>query len=210
MNRKNKLFLLALGSILLISCGGDATQEQEVTDTETTCVYKYDEASTSVGWTAFKYTEKTGVSGVFDKVNVLISESSDDMFKTLTGTSFTIPVESVNSKNEDRDAKINAHFFGAMNSTDLISGLVKSINASEATVELTMNGVSKDYTGTVNVDGETVSFMSTINLTDFEAGFAIDSLNVVCNDLHTGKDGISKLWTEVDINVTTTLIKDCP
>lgn len=209
MNRKNKVFLLTIGILSFISCGGEVEQEK-VFDTQSTCIYKYDEASTSVGWTAFKYTEKTGVSGVFDKVNVLISESSDDLFKTLTGASFTIPVESVNSKNEGRDVKINAHFFGAMNSTELISGLVKKINASEAIVELTMNGISNDYNGIVTVEGKTVTLSATINLTDFEAQFAIDSLNTVCNDLHIGTDGISKLWTEVDINVKTTLIKECP
>lgn len=209
MNLKNKISLLAIGSLFLISCGGEV-QEEVVVDTQSTCIYKYDESSTSVGWTAFKFTEKTGVSGVFDKVNVLISEPTDDLFKTLTGASFTIPVESVNSKNEDRDMKINAHFFGAMQSTDLISGLVKDINTSEAIVELTMNGISKDYTGQVVTEGETIAFSTTINLTDFEAEFAIDSLNTICQDLHTGKDGISKLWTELDIHVKTTLIKVCP
>ncbi|MFK8039302.1 MAG: YceI family protein [Crocinitomicaceae bacterium] len=209
MNRKNKLATLALSSLILLSCSGEVEKKAEI-ETPQPCIYKYDDATTTVGWTAFKFTEKTGVNGVFNTVNVLFSEATDDLFKTLTGASFTIPVESVDSKNEDRDAKINAHFFGAMSSTDLISGLVKSINETEATIELTMNGMSKDYIGAVTVEGETIGFSATINLTDFEAEFAIDSLNTICKDLHTGTDGISKLWTEVDINVKTTLKKDCP
>jgi len=203
------LSALAISSILIISCGGEATPEVSEKSTEP-CLYNYDNTTTSVEWTAFKFTEKKGVGGKFEKVNVLISAPAEDMFQTLTGASFTIPVETVNSANEDRDMKIKAHFFGSMESTSVISGLVKSIDSKNATVELTMNGVSHDYEGPVTVDGETIGFSSTINLTDFEAGYAIDSLNTVCDDLHKGADGISKLWTEVDINVKTTLKKVCP
>ncbi|MDX1349205.1 MAG: YceI family protein [Putridiphycobacter sp.] len=209
MTKSKQILLATIGSLLFVACSGEAKKEAEV-ETPKPCIYNYDEASTSVNWTAFKFTEKTGVGGTFDKVNVLISSPAEDMYTTLTGASFTIPIETVNSANEDRDGKIQAHFFGAMASTDVISGIVKSISETAATVEITMNGVSKDYEGAVTVEGEKISFACTIDMTDFEAGYAIDSLNTVCDDLHKGKDGISKLWTEVDINVETTLKKTCP
>ena len=209
MKRNNKLSLLAISSLLIISCAGESSSNVAETEVEP-CLYNYDQSSTSVKWTAFKFTEKAAVGGMFETVNVLISAPAEDMYKTLTGASFTIPVETVNSANEERDGKIQAHFFGAMQSTDVISGLVKSINETIAIVELTMNGVSNDYEGSVTVEGETIGFTATIDLTDFEADYAIDSLNAVCNDLHKGADGISKLWTEVDINVQTTLKKECP
>lgn len=209
MRKSKALSLLAVASLFIISCAGEATPK---VDTETTapCLYHYDGTSTSVKWTAFKFTEKVGVGGMFEKVNVLISAPAEDMFAALTGASFTIPIESVNSANEERDGKIQAHFFGAMNSTDVISGLVKSINQTDAIVEITMNGVSNDYSGSVTVNGEAIGFKTTIDLIDFDATKAVDSLNTVCNDLHKGADGTSKLWTEVDIDVKTRLKKVCP
>ncbi len=207
---RKKLAILALGTTLLISCSNSETNDEQVIEEAKPCLYNYDETSTSVKWTAFKFNEKTAVGGMFEKVNVLISAPSEDLFSTLTGASFTIPTESVNSSNEERDGKIKAHFFGAMSSTDVISGIVKSINETTANIEITMNGVSKDYQGSVSAEGAKVEFNTTINLNDFEANYAIDSLNAVCNDLHKGADGISKLWSEVDIKVETTLLKQCP
>jgi len=207
---KKKLIILIFGTVLLISCNSNETNTEQLAEEVKPCLYNYDAASTSVKWTAFKFTEKTAVGGIFEKVNVLISAPAEDLFNTLTGASFTIPIETINSANEERDGKIKTHFFGAMASTDVISGIIKSINETSANIELTMNGISKDYEGNVSVNGEKIGFNATIDLNDFEASHAIDSLNVVCNDLHKGADGISKLWSEIYINVETTLVKECP
>ena len=40
---------------------------------------------------------------------------------------------------------------------------------------------------------------------DFNGSKAMESLNKVCFDLHKGPDGISKTWSEVEINVATYL-----
>ncbi len=205
-----KYLYLSFIAALFLSCGNETTNtEESVEETVEICTYNYDELSTKVNWTSFKFNEKTAVGGTFDEVNVLISNASEDMFKTLTGASFTIPTNSVNSNNEIRDPKIKSSFFGVMEATDVISGIVKSINETTANVEITMNGISKDYQGAVTVTGQTIAFATTIDMNDFEASYAIDSLNNVCSDLHKGADGISKLWTEVEINVETTLKKDC-
>ncbi|MFD1551181.1 YceI family protein [Putridiphycobacter roseus] len=202
-----KYLYLGFVATLFLSCGNEAPKAVE--ETTEVCTYSYDDLSTKVNWNAFKFNEKTAVGGTFNEVNVLISQASEDMFKTLTGASFTIPTSGVNSNNEIRDPKIKASFFDQMESTEVISGVVKSINATDANVEITMNGVSKDYNGAVTVDGQKISFATTIDMNDFDAGYAIDSLNNVCSDLHKGADGVSKLWTEVEINVETTLKKDC-
>jgi polyisoprenoid-binding protein YceI len=206
---KKSILTFGLLSTILISCNNTETPVTEVVETVEVCTYNYNAESTVIGWTAFKFTEKKGVNGVFDKSEVLIANASEDMLQTLAGASFTIPVSSINSSNPERDEKIKNSFFGSMESTEIISGVVKTISETEALVEITMNGQSKDYTGTVSTDGLKVSFSATLNMTDFEAQHAIDSLNTVCYDVHTGTDGISKLWSEVDINVETTLVKDC-
>lgn len=206
---KKSILTIGLLSAILISCNSAETPQEEVVETVEVCTYNYSADSTVIGWTAFKFTEKKGVSGVFDQSEVLIANESEDMLQTLAGASFTIPVSSINSNNPVRDEKLKNSFFGVMESTEIISGLVKSISDSEAVVEITMNGQSRDYTGTVTTDGLKVSFSTTINMTDFEAQYAVDSLNTVCSAEHTSEDGSSKLWSEVDINVETLLVKTC-
>ena len=198
-------------SFLAFSCGEstEGHDEEQVEEVAEVCTYAYDAESTVVGWTAFKFTEKKGVSGVFDEVDVLIAQNSEDMLQTLSGASFTIPISSINSENPERDLKLQNSFFGTMEATEIISGLVKSIDNEKALVEITMNGMSKEYEGAVTVEAETVKFSTTIDMNDFEAQHSIDSLNIVCGELHTGEDGISKLWSEIDINVETTLVKEC-
>ncbi|MGV6861628.1 MAG: YceI family protein [Putridiphycobacter sp.] len=211
---KRNVIIGSLMALFLISCNttdtNDQSNEQAVEEHVEVCTYAYNPESTVVGWTAFKFTEKTGVSGKFDDVQVAIAnQESEDMFAVLNGASVTIPVNSVNSENPERDQKIDSLFFGAMEATDMISALVKDINAEKAVIEISMNNVSKEYEGTISVENETVKFNTTINLDDFEAQSAVTSLNDACKDLHTGEDGVSKLWSEVDINVETTLTKTC-
>ena len=204
-----KQIYIGLLAILAISCGSETTQVEEKVTTAETCIYNYDESSTKLTWTSYKFTEKTGVSGTFDEINVLISNPSDNLFNTLTGATFAIPVNSVNSENPERDLKIQDHFFGSMQSTEVISGLIKTIDETSALVEITMNGMSKEYNGQIQVEDEKVTLSTTIDLVDFEAQNSVDSLNSVCYDLHKGEDEISKLWSVVDIKVETTLKKDC-
>jgi polyisoprenoid-binding protein YceI len=209
---KLKYLTLSLLGLIFVACNGsEQSQDQATKEVEKpqVCVYEFNPDATTIGWTAFKFTEKTGVSGKFDEFNVLTTQNSEDMLQTLANATFTIPVSSVNSENPERDKKIDSLFFGVMEGTEVISGVVKSIDDQKATVEISMNNVSKDYEGTISVEGDKVTFTTTINLDDFEAQPAVENLNTACKDLHTGTDGVSKLWSEVDIKVETTLTKTC-
>lgn len=202
---------MGLLATFAVSCGSESTEESanEEKEVAEVCTYTYDNSSTKLTWTAFKFTERAGVSGTFDVIQVTTAGASEDMYNALTGATFTIPVSSVNSENPDRDKKIQNHFFGTMTSTENISGVVKSIDESKATVEMTLNGVTKEYEGEVTVEGETVKLATTVDMDDFEAHASVDSLNTICYDLHTGEDGVSKLWSDVDVVVETTLVKEC-
>lgn len=211
---KFKVIVLGLVSVLVFSCNSsseqkDSEESSKAEEKVILCKYRYDSESTIVGWEAFKTTAKKGVKGVFNKVDVLAPNSSEDLLQTLSGATFSLPVSGINSENEARDFKLENSFFGNMIATDVVSGLVRSINETNATVEISMNGVTIDYTGNVSVQNNTVRFDVEIDLLDFEATTAIDSLNVVCGELHKGDDGISKLWSVVSISVETTLKEEC-
>jgi polyisoprenoid-binding protein YceI len=209
---KRKLFFGLALSVLMFSCTTtetDTNQEEQVDEIQI-CTYSYQPETTVINWTAFKTTAKKGVSGRFDKFDVLVpNDNNEFMIQSLNSATVSIPVNSVNSNNPERDKKIDSLFFGAMDQTEIISVLVKSITEESAVVEITMNGQSVDYDCQITVENEMVKLHATINLDDFEAQPAVESLNTACKDLHTGDDGISKLWSEVEIDVETTLKQNC-
>ena len=50
-----------------------------------------------------------------------------------------------------------------------------------------------------------VTIEAVMDLDNWQAQLAIEALNIVCKDLHSGDDGISKTWSEVKIEVATYL-----
>ena len=197
---------------LMVACGGaeeeaDTTNDEEVV-AEEVCTYKYDENATILTWTAFKLTEKVGVDGSFDEINVVANES-EDMFGVLSGATFEIPVVSVNSQDPVRDPKIRDSFFGTMDSTVAITGEIISINENGARVSITMNGVTVEYDGEIKVKEETITMNTTIDILDFDGQGSIDEIGKVCEAKHTGEDGVNKFWSDVNVAVQTKLIKEC-
>lgn len=195
---------------MMFACGGGSEEvSEEINETvEEVCTYKYDETSTIFTWTAFKLTEKVGVDGSFDEINVIANES-EDMFGVLTGATFEIPVVSVNSQDPVRDPKIRDAFFGTMTETEAITGEVVSIDESTAKLKITMNGVTVEYTGEVSVDAETITMKTTIDILDFGGQPSLDEIGIACEEKHTGEDGVNKFWSDVNIAVQTKLIKEC-
>ena len=50
--------------------------------------------------------------------------------------------------------------------------------------------------------GDSMFISTTVNVMEWNGQEAMDSLNVACFDLHKGADGVSKTWSEVDINAS--------
>ena len=197
--------------IILGACGGSESEENsEQTEDQLVekCTYSYNPEATTLTWTAFKLSDKIGVDGTFNEIKVTTTES-DDMFEVLNGATFEIPVNSISTQDTTRDYKIKNSFFGNMNSTEMITGTINSIDKSGATVSIVLNGITKEYDGEIKVDGERITLKTSILITDFDAQVAMDSLSVVCEAKHTGTDGKNKLWEDVDIAVSTILDKTC-
>ncbi len=209
---KKHILLFGL-SALLMSCGGSDGEEshenEEIETTDEVCTYSYDASSTVLTWTAFKLTEKVGVNGTFDEINVVANDGAEDQLSVLNGASFEIPINSLNSQDEVRDPKLKNSFFGNMVATEMITGTIVQMDEFNATVDITMNGMTVEYDGHVEMEEETITMSTTIDIMDFNGQVAMDSLSVVCAEKHTGEDGVNKFWNEVEIVVKTTLVKDC-
>ncbi len=213
--KKILLPIAVITAFTLSSCGGDKTENTtEVLETaEQTCFYTYAESSAEVRWTAFKTSDKVAVGGQFNQVNVTAGEKSTKITDVLETIKFNIPTASTNTANEDRDAKIVKSFFGAMDATDIILGQVKSAEGDNTsgtcTFYLTLNNVEKEVVLNYTVEDATVKLTGEIDMLNFGAEAAVESLNKICGALHKGADGITKTWSTVELSIEAKLNKDC-
>lgn len=203
-------------SILLIalvfgftSCKNDKKNSKTDAPIEVSSAEKFviKPEATSVKWIAYKTTEKKGVGGEFSVLNFDEKEGTS-VQEALNNLNFSIPISNLFTKDEGRDAKIKASFFGAMLDTDLIKGTIKCSD-DQVTASITMNGVTNDLPmNIVILDERRVTLTGTMNLKDWNALDALASLNKICYELHKGPDGISKTWEDVAIEVSTYLRKN--
>lgn len=198
-------------TFVFASCGGgeDADKEGEGKTEEEKCFYSLNQDSYELTWTAFKTTGKVPVGGTFNEVTFMAGEA-ETMEEAITSISFEINTASVESNDEDRNAKIVEHFFGTIN-TPKITGKVVSVDpeGGTAVVSITMNGISFDVEGDFSMDGENFEYKSDIDMHNWRGVPGIEALNKVCEDLHKGDDGVSVLWQNVNIGFSGSLNKNC-
>jgi hypothetical protein len=207
-----KYILISSLTLLLAACSSNTeTKESESSDTaaDTTQFYEYQRAFTKITWTAYKTTAKIGVSGTFKDFSVTGGVSYGTPTAILDFLEFTIPVSSINSENEERDGKIVASFFGSMMNTESITGRITSVTGNDSggtcRVLINMNEIGHEVDAPYVVNGNKIEIDASIHLGDWKSEPCVSALNAVCNDLHKGEDGVSKLWPEVDIHIESSL-----
>ena len=211
-----KLLLAITSAALLTACGGNdssttTTPETKKDSIPQTCTYSYDPASTTIGFGAFKFTEKKEVKGGFLKFEVDSTKEGNDVLEVFMNAKFKIDIASLDTKDAGRDFNIKSAFFGKMDSTSFITGKVDVIigTAKQMVLKLKMNNIEKNVPLDYHINDDQIILTGKINLNDFKAQKALASLNTTCKDLHKGSDGKSVTWPEVNIYVSTTLKKNC-
>lgn len=197
------LFSLAIViSMVSISCKKEAKKPvgpQFSVEAKTVTIY----------WTGYKTTSKIPVKGEFKTLEVTNSKEAPTAIEALNGTKFSIPISSIYSGDNIRDAKLKQLFFGVMDATMSLTGTVNLKDDGTGAVDLTMNGVSKEIPIVYTVKEQMVEFSGTLDIIDdFSAQKAFESISKACSDLHTGPDGVSKTWSEVAIAASVYLKKE--
>ena len=209
--KKVNLCALALLLAVSLSCkeakkgDGILEKEAEMAQSEKFSLVK---DSTKVSFTAYKTTEKVPVGGQFTKINITKAGQGDSALKAMNGTEFSIPVSSLftNDATGTRDPKILEFFFGVMENTELISGVFKVSGDSKCSIDVTLNGETKNIPLDYEMDGDDrFAFSGVMNLENWNALDAVSSINKACEVLHTGKDGVSKTWSEVAVKAVVLL-----
>ena len=160
-------------------------------------------AKNSIDWIAYKTTDKLPVKGKFKKITITKNGDGSTAKKAIHNSEFSIPVSSLFTADATRDSKLMQFFFGVMDHTEIVSGKLSLSDESTGIASITMNGTTADLPFTYTLEGKQFKLNATMNLDNWNAQNAINSLNVVCKDLHKAADGISKTWNDVAINITT-------
>ncbi|TGL24272.1 YceI family protein [Leptospira yanagawae] len=181
-------------------------------EAEENCNYEYDPSKTNLEWTAFKFTEKTGVKGKFDSIRVIGKTKDKSKFGVAEKIRFQIDTSSVNSANPDRDLKIKKFFFGSVKGNQKLMGNFSEMTKGETgTAKLNLQFGKSKTTIPVNFvwKEDTVEVSGTVDVLALGLSQGLGKLNAECNDLHKGADGVSKLWPTVDVKVVSTFKKVC-
>ncbi|BDA77238.1 hypothetical protein LPTSP3_g01680 [Leptospira kobayashii] len=179
---------------------------------EEKCTYSYNPKQTTLEWTAFKFTEKTGVKGKFDSIQVAKVKPATTILDSVKDLSFKIEIASINSNVPDRDEKIKKFFFGSVkNGKEFKGGFseIKGTNTGSAKLNLEFGGIKKSVPVQFTVKENTIEVAGSLDVLDFGLKSGLSRLNEECRDLHKGADGTSKLWPNVDFKIVSTLDKIC-
>jgi hypothetical protein len=199
-----KSMAVATGVILLVGCGGKAEQ---TTETDNNVTYSYAHENSVMEWTAFKFLSKAPVKGTFN--NIIVSSISEAKnVKTLAESfGFTIPVNSIETQDESRNAKIVQFFFGTISTEELTGRIVKLADDGTAELEVTMNGITDIVSGKYEITDNYFSFKATMDIAKWNTDKAISVLNENCKENHT-ENGVTKVWSEVDLAFTTKVVEN--
>lgn len=190
---------LVAGLVTLVACSGNKAAE-EVAATEK--VYTYNHENSIMEWTAFKFVSKAPVKGTFTKIDVTALSEAADVKSLAESFGFTIPVNSIETQDESRNAKIATFFFGTMQTTELTGRMAKLNDDGTAELEVTMNGITDIVKGTYKITDANFAFHATMDISKWNSDKAIAVLNENCKDNHT-ENGVTKVWSEVDLSFTT-------
>lgn len=204
-----KLVLICIASVMsfaMVSCGSSSTDTTGAKpSTEVDGNFMVHPEKSNLRWTAYKFTERVGVSGVFTDFTTTDMKKGNSVPACLEGMNFNVNTSSIDSHSEDRDAKLQKFFFGTMKGGEVISGQFGSYtgdgNKGNYTVNLVLNKVRNAVDFQYTVADGVIVLKAKISLGDFDAQKSVDSINMKCDVLHKGSDGISKLWPEVNVEV---------
>lgn len=181
------------------------------------CTYSADLSKVKVEWTAFKTTAKAPVKGTFKAIEVKGLAKANDLKKLVQSWKATVDVASLETDNPARNVTLLESFFKKLNKVE-IAGKVKKFKGVEQGTfdfELAFGGVKKaiPMEFTFEIEKETrlhrMVAIGEMNISDFKANAALESLNKACIDLHKGTDGVSKTWDDVKLSLSVPLDKEC-
>ena len=194
---KISLIYIAFSFLLIFSYSCKKTAKEPVQKSN----YTIANENITLSWTAYKTTEKVPVKGTFKEIEIENITKGANPVEVINDVKFSIPVNSIYSKDSIRDFKLRESLFGTMENTSKIKGTINIDNSGKGEATISLNGLDKTIPISYEIHGENIKINAKIDLNNWQAQAAIAALNEVCSEKHKAADGISKTWSEVDIEV---------
>src|SRR5690606_2569290 len=196
---KKSILALALAATVFVGCKKEeAKTAEDQTQLEEVQISEKVHYLHKLEWVAYKTPDKIGVPGTFNDIELSGAKDSGNIEQDIKDATFKVVTSTVNSKDSARDEKLLNSFFKLMAGD--ITGKFVDFKDGKATVEITMNGVTKQKEFTYTIIGDTMVLKGAVDIiADFNGSAAFNSIHELCKELHAGKT-----WTEVDINVEIT------
>ena len=172
--------------------------------------YSFDSNKAKIIWKGFKTTDRIQVTGQFEQF-----ESSRDMkqFDSLEGLidglDFSISTSSSASGDPVRDLNLKDYFFKLLTSNFRLSGSLGYPNNNLIPVTFNTLLGSKTVELSYFFENSIVEIKGVIDIgIDLGGIMAYESIHQQCEQLHTGGDGVSKTWSEVEVLVRVPIIRN--
>jgi len=172
--------------------------------------YSFDSNKAKIIWKGFKTTDRIQVTGQFEQF-----ESSRDMkqFDSLEGLidglDFSISTSSSVSGDPVRDLNLKDYFFKLLTSNFRLSGSLGYPNNNLIPVTFNTLLGSKTVELSYFFENSIVEIKGVIDIgIDLGGIMAYESIHQQCEQLHTGGDGVSKTWSEVEVLVRVPIIRN--
>ena len=190
---RNIIFL----SLLTLTCSAFARPH--------ICSYEYAQEGSVVSWTAFKTPKKVGVGGKFTDFTIK-AKRAKSVADMLSGATFEINGQSVDTGDKARDVKIEQFFFKKMLKGTWITGKVLKSTEGKAEVEMTMNGSKSVVPMVSKYDEKTkkLTLTATIDVLNFGMKSNLATLTKACFEKHEGVT-----WPDVNIELSANVVSDC-
>jgi len=176
------------------------------------CTYEVNPDSVKVNWTAFKTTDRVGVTGSFKQMELDGPTRAESFEELLKGITVTLNSRAVNLNDTLKEQNLISYFFEKLVDENF-TGQITAVNENDQTfiLSLSLNGQVQEIPMTYSYDPSSgkIEAKGRIDLLNHQAENALRSLNEKCFDLHKGPDGVSKTWPDVDLLLQAEVKSDC-
>lgn len=171
-----------------------------------TCKYSYDKDSAKINGTGFKYTDKTGVTATFSEFDLISENSAKSLKGLIKKTKLTVNLQSIDSQNKIRDYNLKTTL---LKNIKPVRFRVEDVSDNKILTSLTLNNITKEVAFDYKKNENKITATSNIDILNFNTQKNVRAMEKKCRELHTGKDGISKSWSDFNLKLEVTLITAC-
>ena len=172
--------------------------------------FSFDASKAKIIWNGFKTTDRIKVTGQFLEFSSSRNmKQYSSLEELIDGLDFKINTNSSESGDAVRDLNLKDYFFNKLTKNFTLRGTLDLPNDGLIAVNFkTLLGAKKVYLN-YSFDKGMVRIKGVIDMKlDLDGEEAYQSIHKKCEQLHTGLDGVSQTWSEVEVLIRVPIIQN--